>query len=156
VRVARQLFTDVRDLEALRIRRCYDPTCSAMFTICANCDRGQRYCSDACRGRMRRQQRAAAGRRYQSSPAGRQAHSRRQEAYRQRQKPQEVTHQGPASIISPRPQQPPSLCRCLVCGKDSRWINPFAGCGLPRVRRRRLRARSTSADVHFSTFSRDR
>ena len=151
-----QLVMDFQDSEALRIRRCYNPSCNTMFTICANCDRGQRYCSDVCRSRMRRQQRAAAGCRYQSSPAGRLAHARRQQTYRQRHKPAEVTHQGPVMIVTPRLHQPASLCRCLVCGQESRWINPFAGCGLPRVRRRRMKCRSSSAGVQISTFSRDR
>jgi hypothetical protein len=56
-------------------QRCFDPTCNTLFTICASCDRGQRYCSDACRQRMRRQQLRASGRRYQASAAGRQNHS---------------------------------------------------------------------------------
>ena len=48
--------------EGLRVRRCFDPTCNTLFTICASCDRGQRYCSDVCRKRMRQQQMRASGR----------------------------------------------------------------------------------------------
>ena len=131
--------------EALRLRRCNDPTCNALFTLCERCDRGQRYCSNACRTRMRRKQRAAAGRRYQASPAGRQAHCRRQRAYRQRCKPAGVTHQGPLLIISSPLQSAPSLCRCLICGFESRWINPFPTLPLwlRKGRRRRDRRLAT-------------
>lgn len=130
--------------EGLRIRRCGDPTCGTMFTICANCDRGQRYCGAACRARMRRQQVLAAGRRYQESEAGRQNHCRRQQSYRERRVASNVTHQGRASLTPPQPSNRPSLSRCLVCGQQNRWINPFSW--VPRRRRgptvRRQSARS--------------
>ena len=32
-------------------RQCCEPICSAMFAVCATCDRGQRYCSELCRSR---------------------------------------------------------------------------------------------------------
>jgi hypothetical protein len=135
--------------EGLRVRRCADPTCSAMFTICANCDRGQRYSGDACRARMRRQQVLAAGRRYQESEAGRQNHCRRQQSYRERRVGANMTHQGRASIRQPQPSNLPSLSRYLVCGQQSRWINPFSW--VPRRRRgpavRRRSARSSKTYV---------
>lgn len=34
-------------------RQCCEPICSAMFAVCATCDRGQRYCSELCRSRRR-------------------------------------------------------------------------------------------------------
>jgi hypothetical protein len=51
-----------RPTEGFRVRRCFDPTRNALFTICASCDRGQRYCSYGCRQRMRQQQMRALGR----------------------------------------------------------------------------------------------
>ena len=139
--------------EGLRPRRCCDPSCNAMFAVCRGCDRGQRYCSDACRKRMRQRQLASAGRRYQATPAGQQAHCRRQRAYRQRQSEACVTHQGPVSITTSRPSAGGCLTQCAICGQPNRWINPFYW--LP-VRRRRLRRGRRSANVQISTFSRDR
>jgi hypothetical protein len=145
-----------RKSEALRIRRCNDPTCNAMFTICERCDRGQRYCSAACRTRMRRQQRVAATRRYQASPAGKQAHIKRQRAYRERVKSASVTHHGPDSIISLPTKPVPELCRCLICGFETAWINPFPRLPLHLRRRRRYRPPWRRREVQISTFSDDR
>ncbi len=122
-----------RPTEGLRVRRCLDPTCNTLFNICSGCDRGQRYCSDDCRKRVRQQQLRAAGRRYQASTVGRRNHSQRQQSYRQRRCQPRVTHQGPASITTPSQAQPPSRSHCLFCGLESRWTNPFDG--LPRRRR---------------------
>ena len=152
VRVAGAMTTD-QSSEGLRPRRCCDPTCNAMFAVCRSCDRGQRYCSDACKKRMRRRQLAAAGRRYQATGAGKQAHCCRQRAYRQRRSQERVTHQGPVSITTPRPSSGGCFTQCAVCGQPSRWINPFHW--LP-VRRRRPRRGHRSARVQISTFSRDR
>ncbi len=70
--------------------------------VCA-CDRGQRYCSLACRHRARLHQRRHANRRYQQSPEGRLDHRDRQRRYRQRQahraRQTRVTDQGSLSII---------------------------------------------------------
>ena len=151
VRVAGAMTTD-QSSEGLRPRRCCDPTCNAMFAVCRSCDRGQRYCSDACKKRMRRRQLAAAGRRYQATAAGKQAHCCRQRAYRQRRSLACVTHQGPVSITTPRPSAGGCLTQCAVCGQPSRWINPFYW--LP-VRRRGPRRGHRSARVQISTFSRD-
>ena len=77
-------MTADRPTEGLRVRRCFDPTCNTLFTICVSCDRGQRYCSEGCRKRVRQEQLRASGRRYQASAAGRHMHSQRQQSYRQR------------------------------------------------------------------------
>jgi len=124
MRVSDAMKTD-RGAEGLRVRRCFDPTCNTLFTVCRSCDRGQRYCSEACRKRMRQQQLRAAGRRYQASEVGRQNHCQRQQAHRQRQCQPRVTHQGPVSITTPGTTQPANLSRCAVCGHENRWINPF-------------------------------
>src|ERR1017187_2166237 len=74
-------------MTVLRMRTCGSPECRAVFAVCANCDRGQRYCSPSCRETVRRGQRRAADRRYQQSERGRQFHRRRQCRYRERQAP---------------------------------------------------------------------
>jgi hypothetical protein len=86
-------ITSDRPIEGLRQRRCCDPACNTLFTICASCDRGQRYCSDGCRKRTRQQQLRASGRRYQASAGGRHNHSQRQQSYRRRRCQPGVTHQ---------------------------------------------------------------
>ena len=132
-----------RCAEGLRVRRCFDPTCNTLFPLCASCDRGQRYCRDPCRKRMRQRQLQSAGRRYQSSGAGKQNHCQRQQRYRQRHSLNRVTHQGPVSITTPQPPQPGSLSRCAVCGRENRWISPFYW--IPR-RKRRIRQRARVGD----------
>lgn len=67
-----------------RQRFCRARDCGARFFLCRACDRGQRYCSAACRRRARTLQRRAARQRHQRSPAGRLDHRDRQRAYRRR------------------------------------------------------------------------
>jgi hypothetical protein len=141
VRMSEAMTTD-RCVEGLRLRRCFDPTCNTLFTICAACDRGQRYCQEACRKRMRQLQLRAAGRRYQTSEAGKQRHCQRQQAYRHRRSQAPVTHQGPVPITFSGQAVPAGLSRCAVCGQENRWINPFYW--LPR-RRRNSRTNRRSA-----------
>ena len=66
----------------LRLRVCLH--CQVLFCICRRCDRGQRYCSAACRASAGREQRRQANRRHQQSDAGRQDHRDRQRIYRKR------------------------------------------------------------------------
>jgi hypothetical protein len=115
--------------DGLRLRRCCDPSCNAVFAICRSCDHGQRYCSAACRKRRRSQQLRAAGRRYQATDAGRLAHRCRQREYRQRDSEASVTHQGASSVKLPL-RSPVNLSRCAICGRDSRWNDTFGR--LPR------------------------
>lgn len=142
--------------EALRLRRCNDPSCNAMFTLCASCDRGQRYCGGACRARMRRQQRAAAVRRYQASPSGKEAHRRRQRAYRTRRQTSRVTHHGPILIMNSDAKDVPSLCRCRICGLESNWINPWLPHPLALRRKPKSRPPWFRRGVQISTFLHDR
>ena len=58
--------------------------CGVMFYICGSCYRGQVYCGDECRRRMRRQQRRRANRRYEQDPEVRGDHCQRQREYRDR------------------------------------------------------------------------
>ena len=63
--------------------------CQAEVLICSDCDRGQRYCGSECSAQARRVGQREAGRRYQSSRAGRFAHARRARGYRQRRRQQQ-------------------------------------------------------------------
>ena len=62
-----------------------------MFYICGSCYRGQVYCGDGCRRRMRQEQRRRANRRYQQSEEARLDHRDRQRAYRERCRLRRVT-----------------------------------------------------------------
>jgi len=72
-------------------RHCGSVGCGAAFWICQCCDRGQRYCSERCRLKTRREQRREANRRHQKSEEGRLDHRDRQRAYRLRRAPAGVT-----------------------------------------------------------------
>lgn len=88
----------------LRQRVCRGRECHAVFWICQHCDRGQCYCSPACRAQARLEQRRRANCRHQRSPEGRLDHRDRQREYRrrraQRAAPARVTDQGSLSIAS--------------------------------------------------------
>lgn len=125
---------------AHRMYRCC--VCFAMATICAPCDRGQRYCGLLCRQQGRKQTVRAAGRRYQQGENGRQKHAARQRAYAARRRaaraqpehdergiqlpPMAAREQRPAP---PRPKRftafrtagrPPARePTCCVCGSSS-------------------------------------
>ena len=70
---------------------CRGSGCGVMFYICKSCYRGQAYCGDGCRGRMRREQKRRAKRRHQQSREGRLDHRDRQRAYRERCRLRRVT-----------------------------------------------------------------
>jgi len=97
----------------LRQRLCHENGCHAVFWICRHCDRGQRYCSRACRTLARLQQRRSANRRHQRSLEGRLDHRDRQRRYRRRwaQARARVTGQASLSIVSP------SSLRCGIAGE---------------------------------------
>ena len=140
----------------LRQRVCRGQGCQTVFWICTHCDRGQRYCSLACRTEARRRQHRAANRRYQQSPEGRLDHRDRQQQYRERRCRPRVTDQSSLSVISPAPfgcgetittpvavalrvPSPGRLemraglwLRCSICGRPGRFIDPF-----PHIPRRR-------------------
>jgi hypothetical protein len=143
----------------LRQRFCHAVECRALFFLCAHCDRGQRYCSLACRRQARLRQHRSANRRYQQSPEGRLDHRDRQQQYRERRCRARVTDQGsllsvgsasfqcgvveatlpdapkPAAVgVFPCwPENRPGirLC-CRVCGRLGRFIDQF-----PPIPRRR-------------------
>jgi hypothetical protein len=107
-----------------------------VFYLCGRCDRGQRYCSERCRDKARREQRRAANRRHQQSPEGRLDHRDRQREYRRRLIARRVTDQGSDAAIgfSTLPLlSPPLLARCgsevfcRICGSVGVLIDPFSG-----------------------------
>ena len=144
----------------LRQRVCRGSRCHAVFWICQHCDRGQRYCSSACRAAARLQQRRCANSRHQRSREGRLDHRDRQREYRRRQTPGHVTDQGSLSILSPAPsrcgtsgstpiaispladasiwpeKRPVPFLRCILCGRSGYWVDPF-----PRIPRSRWQSR---------------
>lgn len=88
--------------------------CGQLVWICSHCDRGNRYCGEACSHAARKRSKREAARRYQKSELGRRNQRRRQERYRIRQASRststssvtKVTHQGSDSKPSAIP--PPS------------------------------------------------
>jgi len=137
----------------LRLKICGSPECRASFTICISCDRGQRYCSASCRDAARRRQRRAADKRYQSGQRGRQTHRCRQQRYRERHATAPVTDQGckPPMPANPAPSVP--VLQCRICGRSSRWINPFPA--IPR-RWRWVTLSGRPNDAQKTTFFDDR
>ena len=70
---------------------CRGSGCGVMFYICHSCYRGQVYCGERCRRRMRRQQVRRANRKHQDSPEGRLDHRDRQRVYRKKCRLRRVT-----------------------------------------------------------------
>jgi hypothetical protein len=119
----------------LRQRQCRGEWCGAVFYVCRSCDRGQRYCSEQCREKSRREQRRAANRRHQRSDEGRLDHRDRQREYRLRLVGR-VTDQGSGGeACSPTlrsltewPFEPVAgAVFCRLCGRRGTLIDPFAG-----------------------------
>lgn len=136
----------------LRQRVCRGVACQTVFWICQHCDRGQGYCSPACRAEARLQQRRHANGRHQRSLEGRLDHRDRQRKYRLRQVRARVTDQSSISISGPatygcgnpsltqiaiqadstaafvefRPEKRPlHWRRCIICGRCGRVVDMF-------------------------------
>lgn len=77
----------------------YCRRCQAQVIICSSCDHGHRYCSKGCAAIARLASLKRAGKKYQSTRAGRFNNAVRQQRYRERQK-QRVTHQGSLLMTS--------------------------------------------------------
>ena len=130
-------------------RVCRNGECRTLFFLCRSCDRGQHYCSLACRRHARLRQRRGANCRHQQSIEGRLDHRDRQRRYRYRRIQARVTDQGSFSVPYPPlcrserlepeipeqtaaallPRWPPRhagvrIC-CCVCGRPGRWFEPF-------------------------------
>ncbi len=67
--------------------------CHTEVLVCADCDRGQRYCSAECRKHARLASQRRASRIYQNSRVGRCNHARRQQRLRARQRQQQQQQQ---------------------------------------------------------------
>ena len=124
------------DAEQVPLRQRLCRWCGTVFYVCRPCDRGQRYCSDRCREKARREQRRVANGRHQRSEEGRLDHRDRQREYRRRLAARCVTDQGSgeevdSSTLPPlalRPAQPSSgEVICCVCGRRGTLIDPFTG-----------------------------
>lgn len=136
----------------LRNRNCRG--CGVVFCVCGRCDRGQCYCSPLCRRGARRQQLRAANRRHQRTDAGRRLHRMRQREYRLRLAKARVTDHGSPVIVLPGGTQRNRLGSCAVCGRYSRWIDPFPAIPLPRSARRRQRTgRQTFKNIRFQMIA---
>ena len=114
------------------LRRITCGYCRAVFTVCTECYRGQRYCRQSCRKSARLDQRRAADRRYQGSERGKLAHRHRQREYRSRRAQPCVTDQARQTVTIPVVLHPGTACHCSICGRFSPWVNPF-----PPIPRRR-------------------
>lgn len=135
------MFDESRD--AFRQCSCRAPGCGFVFFICPSCERGQVYCSQACRDHARRLQRRAANRRHQQSPEGRLDHRDRQRTYRRRRasltknvtdhtsatSPADARMGAPAFSAVGLQRRPAVWDRrgviCRVCGRRGRFVNPF-------------------------------
>jgi hypothetical protein len=126
--------------EALsRHRLCGYSGCHGLFTICVSCDRGQRYCSSACRAAARREQRSRANRRYQEGVAGREAHRKCQQRYRARSVSPPVTDQPEVSLSTPVEATSQVPRACVVCGAKGSWVDTTPSLPGEWRRRRRLK-----------------
>ncbi len=90
--------------EPFRQRFCRAATCRARFFVCRACDRGQCYCSAACRAQARAQQLRVARQRHQRTAAGRLDHRDRQRAYRRRLAQRRHLPATPLPMPTPLPQ----------------------------------------------------
>ncbi len=118
----------------LRQRQCRGESCGAVFYLCRPCDRGQRYCSERCREKSRREQRRAANRRHQRSDEGRLDHRDRQREYRLRLV-RRVTDHGSGGEVSSStlrsltewPFESGAEVFCRLCGRRGTLVDPFGG-----------------------------
>lgn len=69
----------------LREVTCDREGCKNVLYLCAGCDRGRRYCSDACRDASRRHKQRRARRKYARSDRGRKNNCVRQQRWRENQ-----------------------------------------------------------------------
>ena len=119
-----------------RQRFCRAQGCGSVFYVCRACDRGQRYCSERCRDKARREQRRAANRWHQRSVEGRLDHRDHQREYRRRLAALRLTDQGSETrvdfsrLLLPSPlllDRCGSGVICRICGRKGTLIDPFTG-----------------------------
>lgn len=114
-----------------RMRGCR--SCRATFTVCVRCDRGQAYCSTACRLHARVRQTRAAKARYQKTETGRASNRERQRRLRDRERQARVTdqssYQRPDCINSPIHITQPAVVADASTKPSFRNLVRFADCG---------------------------
>ena len=139
--------------------------CSEQVVLCSRCDRGQRYCGQACSDAARRDHQRAAGRRYQSGSVGRARHAERSRRWRLSQKAQQsepsvdaiapVTHHGPPELVGDareplaRAERSPASVGVMPaqwhCPGCTRLLQPWVRQGFIRWRRTAVGRRSARA-----------
>ena len=142
------------------VRRLMCARCGLLVLLCRRCDRGQRYCSQACSVANRRESQRAANRRYQRTDAGRNAHATRSRRWRLARSAEQtnepcVTHQGgseePTGIdaeTSVQTVQPAGFPSCrgwpdFQCVRCHLSLPPWVRQGLSRRARQRPRPRAS-------------
>jgi hypothetical protein len=94
--------------------------CSAQVVICRRCDRGNRYCGEACARAARSESQRASNRRYQATPRGRNLHAERQARYARRKCSQAATRKQPvtehSSARDASAVRLPVASACRTCG----------------------------------------
>ena len=111
------------DTRWFRCERCLD-----MVRICRRCDRGNRYCSTACRREARRESVRTARKLYAQSQQGRVRHRDRQRRYRERlggesakpgPRPRAATETSRKVNAAPKKPagHPVTVHRCHACGR---------------------------------------
>lgn len=155
-------------------RRFVCDRCRRARYICSNCDRGHRYCGEACSRSARARSVRRAGRRYQQTRRGRLAHARSQDRYRHRKQDRsnrKVTHHGcppeqafatvhgclsndpnaPISTVAPPPTQilaaSATLSTLIRCFRCHQWCTPLVRHDFLRVRRRHRRQGASGHDL---------
>jgi hypothetical protein len=121
----------------LRELVCQRSECQSVFFICSRCYRGQCYCSLTCRRQARLQHHRCANRRYRNSPAARQDHRQRQQAYRRRHSQTMPDHTSILSALTSSSDCEPALTAaiedpsvekrvptvcCRICGRTGRLL----------------------------------
>ena len=153
--------------------------CKRIFHVCRRHDRGQQYCSTACRTRARQRVCRSARARYQATEDGRRDHRDRQRAYRRRKaelksvtdlgsqtdKAPDMLHPSGTDLVSAPSAVPPatpsisrtyaaSSPKCISCGRVSYWVHfdrAARSCWHNQSPRPRLRG-----SRHFSAETRGR
>jgi hypothetical protein len=138
--------------------------CFSQVALCRHCDRGQRYCGQACSAAARRERQKEAGQRYQRGARGRAMHAERARRWRREGRRTagvgiSVTHQGQPEAVEaleagvpigtvtigdPIAMAPRPAGQC--CAQCARTLGPFVRLGYLRHRPHiRTRPRGESA-----------
>ena len=106
--------------------------CGTEAIVCRPCDRGQQYCTEACRQSGRRASQRRAQKNFAQTSAGRHGNARRQAEFRQRSRtqkksPEKVTHHSSllfhpvrkllSRLFRPRRRLQIERNHCSICGR---------------------------------------